>query len=132
VNSLFLGMENFRANFFYLSFTRRSSHSFKLRLYQHLSNPLRLKSKKRNSSTQWMALTSISLSPRPFGKSLMLRINLTNKIVSGLALPKAISNQSSMDVETIWKAWISTLASKVFRSFRMTGKSLASNKRKKQ
>jgi hypothetical protein len=79
-----------------------------------------------------MALTSISLSPRPFGKSLMLRNNLTNKIVSGLALPKVTSNQSSMDEETIWKTWISTLASKVYRSFRMTGKSLASNKRKKE
>jgi hypothetical protein len=79
-----------------------------------------------------MALTSISLSPRPFGKSLMLRINLTNKIVNGLVLPRATSNRSSMDVETIWKAWISTLASKAYRSFRMTGKSLASNKRKKE
>jgi hypothetical protein len=79
-----------------------------------------------------MALTSISLSPRPFGKSLMLRNNLTNKTVSGLGLQRAISNRSSMDEETIWKAWISTLASKVYRNFRMTGKSLSSNKRKKE
>jgi hypothetical protein len=79
-----------------------------------------------------MALTSISHSPRPFGKSLMLRNNLTNKTVSGLAPPKAISNRSSMGEETIWKAWISTLASKAYRSFRMTSKSLSSNKRKKE
>jgi len=61
----------------------------------------------------------------------MLRNNPINSTVSGLVPPTATSNRSSTAVETIWKAWISTSASKVFRSSRMTGTSLSSNKREK-
>jgi len=78
-----------------------------------------------------MALTSTFHSLKPFGKSSMLRIRLSNRIVSGSVPPMAISKRSCTVVETIWKAWISTLALRAFRSFKMIGTSLSNNKREK-
>lgn len=106
VNSRFLAMESFRASSFCLNSTLRSSLSFKLRLFRHLLKYLRLKSKKRSFSIQWMALISTYLSPKPFGKNLMLRNSNTNNndLLSGSALQMDIGNRSSTGVETIWKA----------------------------
>lgn len=64
----------------------------------------------------------------------MLRNSNTNNndLLSGSALQMDIGNRSSTGVETIWKAQISTLGLRVYRSFRMTGTSLSSNKRERQ
>lgn len=124
-------MVNFRANFFCLNSTPKTSLSSRLRPFQHLSKPLKPKSKKKNSWIQWTALTSTFHNLKPFGKSSTLKISPTNRIVSGSAPLMATSNRSCTVVETIWKAWISTLALRVFRSFKMIGTSLSNNKREK-